>query len=99
MNYLGLIAGIATFLIIGIFHIVVIKAEYYFSKNCWPWFLALGFICCVISLFTKITIISVLFAILGFTLFWSIKELFEQEKRVNKGWHPNNPKRIYRGAK
>lgn len=95
MNYQGLIAGIASFLIIGLFHIVVIKAEYYFSKKCWPWVLVLGLICCIISLLTKITIISVLFAILGFTLFWSIKELFEQEERVKKGWHPKNLNRNY----
>ncbi|WP_423893355.1 DUF4491 family protein, partial [Filifactor alocis] len=30
---------------------------------------------------------------LGFCLFWSIKELFEQEKRVQKGWYPKNPKK------
>ena len=32
-------------------------------------------------------------SILGFTCLWSIKELFEQEKRVQKGWFAKNPKR------
>ena len=32
-------------------------------------------------------------AVLGVTCLWSIKELFEQEERVKKGWFPANPKR------
>ena len=95
MEIKGIIAGAAAFLIIGIFHPIVIKAEYYFGKGCWPVFLVLGIISCVISLFMKDLLISVVFAILGFSLFWSIKELFEQEKRVLKGWYPKNPKREY----
>lgn len=35
MNVSGIIIGLATFLIIGLFHPIVIKAEYYFSKLCW----------------------------------------------------------------
>ena len=42
MNFTGIIVGLATFLIIGVFHPIVIKAEYYFSKSCWPVFLAAG---------------------------------------------------------
>lgn len=29
----------------------------------------------------------------AFSFFWSILEVFEQEKRVLKGWFPENPKR------
>ncbi|WP_428046148.1 DUF4491 family protein [Candidatus Avelusimicrobium fimicolum] len=29
----------------------------------------------------------------GFCAQWSIKELFEQEKRVQKGWFVKNPNR------
>ena len=29
MNYNGLLVGLATFLVIGMFHPIVIKAEYY----------------------------------------------------------------------
>ncbi|OYP40493.1 hypothetical protein CG709_05125 [Lachnotalea glycerini] len=29
----------------------------------------------------------------GFSCFWSVQELVEQEKRVEKGWFPKNPKR------
>ena len=36
MNFTGIIVGLATFLIIGIFHPIVIKAEYYWGvKKGW----------------------------------------------------------------
>ena len=44
----------------------------------------------------------VLNAILGafaFSAFWGIGELFQQEKRVQKGWFPRNPKRHYKWDK
>ncbi|MDE6879291.1 MAG: DUF4491 family protein, partial [Odoribacter sp.] len=41
-NLTGLLIGICTFLIIGIFHPVVIKCEYYFGTRCWWVFLILG---------------------------------------------------------
>lgn len=93
MQFNGLIIGIAVFLIIGIFHPIVIKAEYYFTKKIWPIFLIMGIIFSAISLFCPNNIVSILLGSLGFTCFWSIKELFEQEERVNKGWFPKNPRR------
>ena len=33
MNWQGIIIGISAFLIIGIFHPIVVKGEYYFSKK------------------------------------------------------------------
>ncbi len=42
MNYNGILIGIGTFLIIGLLHPVVIKAEYYFSSRIWPLFLIGG---------------------------------------------------------
>ena len=89
----GLLIGIATFVIIGAFHPVVIKAEYHFGKKCWPVFMVCGVACVVGSLFVGPLWASAILAVLGFTLLWSIKELFEQEKRVKKGWFPANPKR------
>ena len=32
---LGLFIGVCTFLIIGLFHPVVVKAEYYWGTRCW----------------------------------------------------------------
>ena len=43
-NLTGLIIGICTFLIIGLFHPVVIKAEYYWGTGCWWIFLVLGIV-------------------------------------------------------
>lgn len=35
MNWAGIIIGVTTFFVIGIFHPIVIKAEYYFGTKCW----------------------------------------------------------------
>ena len=93
MNITGIIVGLAAFIIIGVFHPIVIKTEYYFGKKIWPLFLIAGIIACAASAFIRSDILSPLLAVLGFTFFWSIKELFEQENRVKKGWFPANPKR------
>ena len=42
MNGYGLELAVITFFIIGIFHPIVIKAEYHFTRRCWPVFLAAG---------------------------------------------------------
>ena len=93
MNYTGIFIGLATFLIIGVFHPIVIKAEYYFSKRCWWVFALAGVIFAVISLLVADVVWSSLSGVTAFSCFWSILELFEQEKRVKKGWFPANPKR------
>ena len=93
MQWLGLLIGLATFAIIGVFHPVVIKAEYYLGRKCWPVFLVCGIASIIGALFCEPLWASALISVLGFTFFWSIGELFEQEKRVKKGWFPANPKR------
>lgn len=35
MNFTGLLVGLSTFLIIGLFHPLVIKAEYYIGVKSW----------------------------------------------------------------
>lgn len=93
MHFNGIIVGLATFLIIGIFHPIVIKAEYHFGKRCW-WFFALaGVAFAVISIFTKSLVWSTITGVTAFSCFWSIHELIEQENRVRKGWFPANPKK------
>lgn len=93
LNFGGLLIGIATFLIIGLFHPVVVKAEYFFGTAIWWIFLALGLIGTAISLVVSNMVISTLLGVFAFSCFWTIKELFEQEKRVERGWFPKNPKR------
>ncbi|HZK01843.1 MAG TPA: DUF4491 family protein [Anaerovoracaceae bacterium] len=93
MNYSGLIIGVISFIVIGVFHPIVIKCEYYFTDRIWPLFLACGLIFSALSLLVDQIILSATFAVIGFTLFWSIGELKEQKKRVEKGWFPKNPRR------
>lgn len=93
MNYMGIIIGVSTFLIIGLFHPIVIKSEYYFGKRCWWVFLLAGLAAAAGSLFVADIVVSTLMGVTAFSCFWSILELYEQEKRVDKGWFPRNPKR------
>ena len=89
----GLFIGICTFLIIGP---VVVKAEYYWGTKCWWIFLILGIAGVVASLSIENVIIASLLGVFAFSSFWTIKEVFEQEERVKKGWFPKNPKRKYK---
>lgn len=90
---LGLAIGVATFLIIGFFHPIVIKTEYYFGTRPWWIFLIVGIGSVVGSILIANVFWSSLLGVFGFSSFWSIKELFEQRERVIKGWFPKNPKR------
>lgn len=92
----GLIIGLSAFLIIGIFHPIVIKTEYYFGTRPWWIFLVFGIGGIIGSLFIGNTLLSILTGILAFCCLWSILELFEQKTRVEKGWFPKNPKRTYK---
>jgi hypothetical protein len=99
MQYTGLLIGIASFAVIGIFHPIVTKGEYYLGKRIWPLFLIGGVASLIGAVFIGNVLQSAILAILGFTMFWSILELFEKEKRVEKGWFPANPKRQIRAEK
>ena len=96
INFDGLLIGIATFLIIGLFHPVVVKAEYYWGTKCWWIFLILGIGGVIASLSIGNVILSSMLGVFAFSSFWTIKEVFEQEERVRKGWFPKNPKRKYK---
>lgn len=87
MNTIGLYLGIYTFFSIGIFHPLVIKAEYYFSKRIWPAFLIAGLLCVYFSLKTS-DLLSGILGITAFCFLWGIKELYEQEERVRQGRYP-----------
>ena len=92
----GLLLGFSTFLIIGLFHPIVIKAEYYTGTRYWWVFLLTGILCGIGALLIPNIFWSALLGIIGFSSLWSILELFEQEERVRKGWFPKNPKRKYK---
>ena len=93
MNFTGIIIGLCTFLIIGLFHPLVIKAEYYMGVKSWWLFMVAGIICTILSVTVKNGTLSILLGVTAFSCFWSIFEIFEQEKRVERGWFPKNPKR------
>lgn len=89
----GILIGAGAFFIIGALHPVVIKAEYHLGKRVWPIFLLFGIACIALSLFTGSVVASAILAVLGFSLLWSIRELFEQGERVKKGWYPKKPQK------
>lgn len=91
MNFNGVVIGLASFLIIGIFHPIVIKGEFYFGVRIWRAFLLTGIVTLAASLLCENTIASALLGVLSFTCFWSILEIFEQRERVAKGWFPAGP--------
>ena len=90
----GLLIGLATFLIIGIFHPLVIKGEYYFGEKIKWAFFAGGILFLIGSLIAENLFVSILFGVTSFSSFWGIKEVVEQTERVRKGWFPANPKRM-----
>ncbi len=90
---MGIIIGVATFLVIGLFHPLVIKAEYYIGVRSWWLFLLAGIAAAVASLLVGNLFVSIILGVVAFSSFWSIGEVFAQKKRVEKGWFPANPKR------
>lgn len=93
MYFTGLIIAVMAFTIIGVFHPIVIKTEYYTGTKFWWVFLLAGIVCLATALFVSNTILSAALGIIGASFLWSITELFEQKERVRKGWFPMNPKR------
>ncbi|MFI3306138.1 MAG: DUF4491 family protein [Rikenellaceae bacterium] len=93
LNFVGVIVAVATFLIIGLFHPIVIKSEYYFGVKCWWAFLFVGVVSLALSLIIENLYASMILGVLGVSSLWSILEIFEQRERVEKGWFPRNPNR------
>lgn len=91
MNFTGLLVGLSTFLVIGLFHPLVIKAEYYIGVKSWMLFALAGVAFSVASLLAKEFILSTILGVVAFSSFWSILEVFEQRERVRKGWFPEGP--------
>ncbi|MDO4190677.1 MAG: DUF4491 family protein [Bacteroidales bacterium] len=95
LHFQGIIIGAVTFLTIGMFHPIVIKAEYYWGVRCWWAFLLLGLAALAGSLLVSDFVLSTVLGVFAFSSFWSIMEIFEQRERVRKGWFPKNPRRHY----
>ena len=93
MNFTGILLGLCSFLVIGIFHPLVIKAEYHFGRRSWWAFLIMGLIFMALSLACLNQFLSFLFGVTAFSAFSGIGEVFAQHRRVKRGWFPMNPKR------
>ena len=94
-NFKGIVLGAVSFLIIGIWHPIVIKGEYHWgAKKCAPLFAGIGAACMALSLRLKNVMANTAVALFGFSALWWILEVKEQEERVEKGWFPANPKRV-----
>ncbi|MDE7443921.1 MAG: DUF4491 family protein [Muribaculaceae bacterium] len=91
----GVLVGLISFLIIGLFHPLVIKGEYYYGTRCKLWFLIAGIVCLGACVIVTDMFISAILGVTSFSCFWSIREIDEQVERVRKGWFPKNPKRKY----
>ena len=93
MYFTGIIIAISTFLIIGFFHPIVIKAEYHTGTHLWWLFLLVGLASISAALFIENALLSSVIGVFGASSLWAIGELFSQKKRVEKGWFPMNPRR------
>ena len=94
MNGQSILIGLCSFLLIGLFHPIVIKVEYHWGKRPWPVFFLCGMGFLLGALWIKPLTLAAILAIAGFSCLWSIKELFEQERRVQRGWFPKKPSKI-----
>jgi branched-subunit amino acid transport protein len=92
-NLTGVLIGICTFLVIGIFHPIVIKSEYYFGVRCWWVFLLAGVACFVAAWIIRDVFWASLSGVIACSSFWSIYELFQQRRRVRRGWFPRRPEK------
>jgi hypothetical protein len=93
MNFDGVVIGLISFVIIGLFHPLVIKAEYYWGQKSRWFFLLVGLLAIGVSLWIYQTLVSAILGVFGFSCLWSIKEVKEQEQRVKDGRFPKNPQR------
>ncbi|MDR2911680.1 MAG: DUF4491 family protein [Alistipes sp.] len=95
-NLTGVVIGLGTFAIIGMFHPIVIRGEYHFGVRVWWVFLVAGLAALAGAVVVRGVVGSALLGVTGFTCLWSIHEVFAQRTRVAKGWFPNNPRRQLR---
>ena len=88
LNPDGLIAGLATWIIIWATRLACIKGEYYFQKKFRYVFLFFGIGGIFGGLLIQSLVLSAISSIFGFANLWGIHEVVEQEERVKKGWYP-----------
>ncbi|RPJ19731.1 MAG: DUF4491 family protein [Chloroflexi bacterium] len=93
MNFIGLVAAVATFFSIWFGHVAVRKVEF-ISPTIWMptvIFAIAGITLEWFSLSTSNFLLSAAFGILGITLLWDALEFTRQQNRIKKGHSPANP--------
>ena len=76
LHFTGIIIAVSTFLIIGLFHPIVIKTEYYTGTRYWWVFLVLGLATIAAAFLIEDILLSAIHGVLGASSLWSIGELF-----------------------
>ena len=81
MNLNGLLIGVSCFILIGLFHPIVIYTEYRFGKQLWPIFAVFGSTCITISFFLKYLPLCLF---LVFASFGVLKNFLNRKKEYRK---------------
>jgi len=94
MNTFGILLGFATFFIIGLGFVWVIRGERYLGYLWWPYIMGLGVLIVLGSLFVSSDWGSALLGASGASLIWGSTELKEQAIRAELGWFPFRAEKI-----
>ena len=94
MHLFGLVAGLATVLIIGLGFPLVIQGERLLGYRWWPYMMAAGLLLVGMSLAITMDWLSVVIGVLGATFVWGSTELKEQAVRAELGWFPYNGHKV-----
>jgi hypothetical protein len=89
----GVVLGVCVFLIIGLFHPLVVRTEYRFGVRAGWGFLLFGLGVGTACVLVDSLFLSGCLGVTAFASFWSIREVFQQRDRVAKGWFPANPRK------
>jgi hypothetical protein len=93
MNFIGLVAAVATFFSIWFGHVAVRKVEFSAPTIWLPTaiFAILGLITEYCSLVIDNLLLQTAFGIIGITFLWDALEFTRQQNRIKKGHSPANP--------
>ena len=94
MNWLGLLLGFASLLIVGLGFFWVIRGERSLGLLWWPYAMLLGVLLIGASLFVATDWGSALLGIFGASLIWGATEFKEQAVRAELGWYPFGAKKM-----
>jgi len=94
MNFFGIFIGLATFFIIGLGFVWVIRGERYLGYLWWPYVMGTGTLLIGGALLLSNDWASALVGAAGASLVWGSTELKEQAVRGELGWYPFREKKI-----